>query len=83
MLIETWSGHHGGMGKTGGRQVVVAVDGQVITCTTIGGLAAAVSRSSHTIKNWERNGLIPTAPIILPAKDPRTVRLLYPLDLVE
>lgn len=71
------------MDRPSGRRVVVEVDGRVITCTTIGGLAAAVGRSSATVRSWERSGLIPMAPIILPADDPRAMRRLYPLDLVE
>jgi hypothetical protein len=69
------------MAKTGGRSVEIEVDGKSITCTTIGGLAAALGRTSHSVRIWERSGLIPPAPFILPG-GPNTKRRLYPISLV-
>jgi hypothetical protein len=35
------------------------VDGRLRTLGTIGELASAVGRTSHTVRKWERHGLIP------------------------
>jgi hypothetical protein len=69
------------MAKTGGRSVEIEVDGISISCTTIGGLAAALGRTSHLVRCWERSGLIPPAPFILPGEQ-NTKRRLYPICLV-
>ena len=68
------------MGKSG-RRVLVEVDGRIVDCLTIGGLAAAVGRSPRTIRGWERSGLIPPAPLVLPGEQ-NTRRRLYPVLLV-
>jgi len=71
------------MKRSGGRRVVVQVDGLLIECGTIGELGRALGRAPHTIREWERIGLIPPAPVMLPASDPRAVRRLYPLALIN
>ena len=68
------------MGKSG-RYLTVQVDGTIIHCVTVGGLAAAVNRSPRTIRGWERSGLIPAAPLVLPGEQ-NTRRRLYPVLLV-
>jgi hypothetical protein len=78
---EGISGHDYLMTKTGGRRVEIEVDGKSISCTTIGGLAAALGRTSHLVRCWERSGLIPPAPFILPGGQ-NTKRRLYPISLV-
>ena len=78
---EGISGHDYLMTKTGGRRVEIEVDGKSISCTTIGGLAAALGRTSHLLRCWERSGLIPPAPFILPGGQ-NTKRRLYPISLV-
>ena len=66
-----------------GRRVEMVVNGKVTTLGTIGELAAAVGRTTNTIRRWERTGLIPKAPLIL---DPSTIsarRRLYPVELID
>jgi hypothetical protein len=70
------------MAKTG-RRLIVQVDGRRIPCVTIGGMAVALDRTVHTVRQWERCGLLPNAPLILPSDDPRAVRRLYPVALVQ
>jgi len=69
------------MAATGGRHLMVHIDGNTIECVTIGVLAAAVGRSARTIRGWERSGLIPPAPFVLPGAQ-NTQRRLYPVVLV-
>ena len=71
------------MAKTGGRRIEIEVNGMIVTCCTVGGLANAVGRSSRTIRDWERRGLIPGAPFVLNPNDVATRRRLYPLHLLE
>jgi len=61
---------------------MVRIEGKTIECVTIGVLAAAIRRTPHTIRTWEREGLIPPAPLTLASRDPRAVRRLYPIELV-
>lgn len=60
---------------------MVLIEGKTIECVTIGVLAAAVGRSARTIRGWERSGLIPPAPFVLPGAQ-NTRRRLYPVILV-
>jgi len=60
---------------------MVHIEGKTIECVTIGMLAAAVGRSARTIRGWERSGLIPPAPFVLPGEQ-NTRRRLYPVVLV-
>jgi len=69
------------MAATGGRHLIVHIDGKTIECVTIGVLAAAVGRSARTIRGWERSGFIPPAPFVLPGGQ-NTRRRLYPVVLV-
>ena len=71
------------MAKTAGRRLRVQVDGRVILCATIGELAEALGRSAYTIRRWERTGLLPGPPIVLPSDRPQAVRRLYPLELID
>jgi hypothetical protein len=71
------------MAKTAGRRLVVQVEGRVIRCCTIGELAQALNRSVHTIRRWERIGLLPGAPLTLPSDKPQAVRRLYPVQMVD
>jgi hypothetical protein len=72
-----------GMPKPAGRRLRVQVDGRVIECCTIGELAEALQRSVHTVRAWERRGLLPGSPMVLPSTRPQAVRRLYPLELVD
>jgi hypothetical protein len=61
----------------------MVVNGKMQTLCTVGELARALNRTTHTVRRWERSGLIPRAPLIL---DPATAcarRRLYPLELIE
>jgi hypothetical protein len=65
-----------------GRRVAMTIDGQVRTLCTIGELAAVVHRSSHTLRGWERQGLIPPPPLVIQDGDVCTRRRLYPVELL-
>ena len=69
--------------EQGPRSMVVEVDGVQVRLLTVGALAAAVNRTSATIRFWERRGLIPRAPYVLETEDPRAKRRLYPPEIVE
>lgn len=71
------------MAKPAGRRLSVRVDGKVIECCTIGELAEALHRSVHTVRAWERRGLLPGPPIVLPSSKPQAIRRLYPVQLVD
>jgi hypothetical protein len=71
------------MKQAGGRRVRVRVNGHVVECVTIGGLAAVFNRTPHTLRCWQRSGLIPPAPFLLRSDDYRAVRRLYPIELVD
>ena len=62
---------------------MVNVDGKNVTCTTIGGLASAVGRSTRTVRYWIRIGLIPDAPLRLASDDPHLRLRLYPIELID
>ena len=68
-----------------GRRLWVRVNGQRVECGTIGEFAKAFGsgRSSHSIREYERRGLIPCAPLILPSDDYRGRRRLYPVQLIS
>jgi hypothetical protein len=59
------------------------VDGRLTTLGTVGELAAAVGRTSHTIRGWERQGLIPPPPLTVQPGQPCTRRRMYPVELIE
>lgn len=80
-LLDPEEGHDYTV-RTGGRPFLIRIEGQVIEVVSIAGLARALGRSSQTIRRWERNGLIPRAPIWLPSDDIHAVRRLYPTSLV-
>lgn len=61
----------------------MVVDGRVRTLATIGELAAAVGRTSHTVRGWERSGLIPPPPLVIQDGDVCTRRRLYPIELLD
>jgi hypothetical protein len=70
--------------RTGGRPFRIRLeDGTDIYVVTIGGLAKALGRSSSTVRRWEREQLLPRAPLRLLKHDPRAERRLYPVELVE
>lgn len=71
------------MAKSGGRHVLVQVDGKPVSCVTIGALAAAVGRSVPTVRRWERQGLIPSAPLRVVSENIHLQRRLYPVELVQ
>jgi len=60
------------------KTVEVMVDGKTVTAFTIGALARSLGRSVQAIRLWERQGIIPEAPI-------RNVKgdRFYPLDSIE
>src|ERR1700722_339626 len=70
------------MVKHNGRRLVVQVHGKQIECCTIGELAAALGRTPQCVRQWERRGLIPQAPLMLPGAQ-NTKRRLYPLQLAD
>lgn len=61
----------------------MTIDGQVRTLATIGELAAAVGRTSRTVRGWERQGLIPPPPLVIQDGDVCTRRRLYPVELLD
>jgi DNA-binding transcriptional regulator YiaG len=70
--------------RTGGKPFRIWLeDGRDVDVVTIGGLAKALGRSSSTIRRWEREHLLPRAPLHLLKHDPRAERRLYPVELVE
>jgi hypothetical protein len=60
----------------------MVIGGRVRTLGTIGELASAVGRKSRTIRDWERRGLIPPAPLTVQPGDVCTRRRLYPVELI-
>ena len=70
-------------GTPKGRRVEMVVNGNVRTLGTIGELASALGRKSHTIRGWERQGLIPPPPLTVQPGDVCTRRRLYPTELIE
>jgi hypothetical protein len=59
------------------------VNGEIRTLGTIGELASAVGRTSHTVRGWERQGLIPPPPLIVQPGEVCTRRRLYPTELIS
>ncbi len=70
------------MGTAKGRRIEMVVNGQLRTLGTVGELASAVGRTSHTVREWERQGLIPTSPLVTQPGDACTRRRWYPLELI-
>ena len=66
-----------------GRRIEMVVDGKVRTLCTVGELARALNRTTHTVRAWERSGLLPEAPLVLESKTICARRRLYPLELIE
>ena len=66
-----------------GRRIQVVVGGQLTELGSIGELAAAFGRKSHTIRRWEASGLIPPAPLIIQPGEECTRRRWYPAPLIE
>jgi hypothetical protein len=71
------------MAKTAGRRLVVQVDGRRVECGTIGEMAAALNRSVHSVRAYERRHILPPAPLVLSSDKPQAVRRLYPLVLID
>lgn len=65
-----------------GRRLTIRINGISVECCTIGELAAAVGRTPHAIRSWERLGIIPR-PYMMDNEDQRARRRLYPLTFVE
>lgn len=76
--------HHFAMDRSAkGRRVQMVIGGQVRTLGTVGEMAAAFRRKSHTIRRWEASGLIPPAPLIVQPGKECTRRRLYPAELIS
>jgi hypothetical protein len=61
----------------------MVVNGKVRTLGTIGELASAVGRKPHTVRGWERKGLIPPPPLTVQPGDVCTRRRMYPAELID
>jgi hypothetical protein len=64
------------------RPITAQIEGKDCTLLTIGYMAAAIHRTSWTIKYWERLGLLPPAPFVVNPERLRTKRHLYPEQFV-
>jgi hypothetical protein len=60
----------------------MVVGGTLTELGTIGELAAAVGRKTHTIRGWERMGLIPGPPLVTQPGAECTRRRWYPAPLI-
>jgi len=58
------------------------IDGEVVECVSISELAKVLNRHPHTIRAWEKSGLIPRG-FIIHASNERARRRYYPLRFVE
>ena len=61
----------------------MVVGGKLMELGSVGELAAAVGRKSHTIRRWEAAGLIPPAPLIIQSGAECTRRRWYPVPLIR
>lgn len=59
------------------------IRGRRVELFTIGALAAALRRSSASIRHWTRKGYLPQAPFRLPPKNGVAGRRLYTRAMVE
>jgi hypothetical protein len=66
-----------------GRRIEMVINGAPIALGTIGELASAVGRTSHTVRGWERRGLIPGPPLVTQPGAECTRRRWYPAPLIE
>jgi len=60
----------------------MVIGGRLTELGTIGELAAAVGRKSHTVRGWERRGLIPGPPVVTQPGAECTRRRWYPGPLI-
>ena len=63
--------------------ILATVNGHRCELLTIGHLAAALGRSSWTVRYWTRLGLLPEAPFDLHPGEPHRRRRLYPRLFVD
>jgi hypothetical protein len=59
------------------------IDGVEVQVFGIGALAAALRRSTRTIRRWEADGTIPRCELWLPHPDPRGRRRRYTREWIE
>jgi len=64
------------------RERTIKINDQLVRCVPIGVLAAILGRTPHTLRAWERSGLLPR-PIILRPNNPRSSRRYYPTSFVR
>lgn len=62
--------------------IITTIDGHRCELLTVGHVAAALGRSSWTVRYWTRLGLLPEAPFDLNYGDAHRRRRLYPRPFV-
>lgn len=63
-------------------QRVMLLDGEEVIFYTIAALAAALDRSTTTLRGWERSGVIPDAPFRALSDSPKGERRLYTYEAI-
>lgn len=65
------------------KPLVYVINGIETEFFTIGAVAKALGKSSNTVREWERTGIIPKARFRTPSVDPKKTKRLYTRAQVE